>query len=134
MRSSLLLFTMHPALENSLSLLVCLAGIKRYLWATLTRDGYRSLPLPFHHANGSSVRARRGVFNHPADSTSISWSVLWPASELKLEKILYRESPDESSRSALVPAVALFCLSVDILSSTAFVKTARAHFFAPSPV
>lgn len=53
--------TMLPALKKSLSLLVSVAGIERYLQATETRDGYRCFPRHLHHAKGSSVRAMRGL-------------------------------------------------------------------------
>ncbi|KAM7281739.1 hypothetical protein ISCGN_005853 [Ixodes scapularis] len=125
---------MLPALEKSLSLLVWVAGIERYLRATRTRDGYRCLPLHLHHAKVSSVRARRGVFRYSIASVANSWPGFWCVSELRLVKTSHRVSPNESPMPPLVSAAASLGSSTDALSSTAFVRSVRAHFFSASPV
>lgn len=133
-RSSLLQLTMLPALEKSLSLLVWVAGIERYLRATETRDGYRCFPRHLHHAKGSSVRAMRGVFRYSVHSVAYSWPGFWSMSALRVEKTSHRVSPEESPRPLLVPAASSLGSSTDALSSTAFVRSVRAHLFSASPV
>lgn len=120
---------MAPALENNLSLVVCVAGIDRYLRATLTRDGYRWFPFDFHQTRGSSVRARRGLFKYSAASSAPCWPVLRHAAELRLEKTPHTESSGKYPRPVLVPAVSSWRSFFDMLSSTAFDRRLRAHFF-----